>query len=126
MKLRALARRNIDAVKAAGAKTVITSCAEGYRMWKVDYPKMLNMATQDLGFKVMHLLEFADAMVQKGALKLTKPVEARLTYHDSCGISRLATPGHPGKANGDGWALSVQSLRDGGVQRDYTRSREIS
>ena len=26
---RALARRNIDAVKAAGAKTLITSCAEG-------------------------------------------------------------------------------------------------
>ena len=103
---RALARRNIEAVKTAGAKTVITSCAEGYRMWKVDYPKMLNMATADLGFKVLHLLEFADAMVQKGALKLTKPVEARLTYHDSCSISRLCDPWTPWKGE-RGWMGTV-------------------
>ena len=73
-------------------------------MWKVDYPKMLNIATADLGFEVMHLLEFADEAVKKGTLKLTKPVDIRFTYHDSCGISRLAIPGPRGKASGDGWA----------------------
>ena len=103
---RELARRNVDAVKAAGVKTVLTSCAEGYRMWKVDYPKMLNIATADLGFNVVHLVEFADQMVKKGALKLTKPVDLRLTYHDSCGISRLCDPWTPWKGE-RGWMGTV-------------------
>jgi Fe-S oxidoreductase len=123
---RTLARRNIDAVKAAGAKTLITSCAEGYRMWKVDYPKMLNMATQDLGFKVMHLLEFADAMVQKGTLKLTKPVDVRLTYHDSCGVSRLADPWTPWKGE-RGWmgTVSPRLKRRRGTEGLYAQPRNI-
>ncbi len=83
---RELAKRNIEAVKASGAKTVLTACAEGYRMWKVDYPKLLNIATSDLGFNVVHLVEFADEAVKKGSLKLTKSVDVRLAYHDSCGI----------------------------------------
>ena len=41
---RELAHRNIEMVKAAGAKTVSPACAEGYRMWKVEYPKLLNIA----------------------------------------------------------------------------------
>ena len=41
-----LAKRNIEMVKATGAKRVVLSCAEGYRMWKVDYPKMLNIADE--------------------------------------------------------------------------------
>ena len=66
----ALARRNIDAVKATGAKTVVLSCAEGYRMWKADYPKMLNLATKDLGFQVMHLV---DAVARLNADNKTAP-----------------------------------------------------
>ena len=89
---RDLAKRNIEAVKATGAKTVLLTCAEGYRMWKVDYPKLLNIATSDLGFNVVHLVEFADEAIKKGSLKLSKPVDVRLAYHDSCGISRLADP----------------------------------
>jgi Fe-S oxidoreductase len=123
---RILAQRNVDAVKATGAKTLITSCAEGYRMWKVDYPKMLNIATQDMGFKVMHLLEFADAMVRKGTLKLVKPVEARLTYHDSCSISRLADPWTPWKGE-RGWmgTVSPRLKRRRGTDGLYAQPRNI-
>ena len=42
---KALAQRNVDEVRKTGAKTVLISCAEGYRMWKVDYPKLLNIST---------------------------------------------------------------------------------
>ena len=122
----ALARRNIDAVKATGAKTVILSRAEGYRMWKADYPKMLNVATKDLGFQVMHLVEFADAMVKKGALKPTQSVNARMTYHDSCSISRLADSWTPWKGE-RGWmgTVSPPLKRRRGTEGLYAPPRNI-
>jgi Fe-S oxidoreductase len=123
---RELARRNVNAVKAAGAKTVLTSCAEGYRMWKVDYPKMLNLDTADLGFTVVHLVEYANDMLQKGALKLTKPVDLRLTYHDSCGISRLCDPWTPWKGE-RGWmgTVSPPLKRRRGKEGLYAQPRNI-
>lgn len=90
-----IAEENIAAVKATGAKTLVTSCAECYRTWKVDYPKMLDIATEDLGFEVKHLIEFADQAVIEGNLKLTKPVDMRFTYHDACSVSRLCDPWKP-------------------------------
>ena len=123
---RELAKRNLRRVRATGAKTLITSCAEGYRMWKVDYPKMLDMATADLGFEVIHLLEYADAMLKKGALKLTKPVEARMTYHDSCGVSRLCDPWTPWKGErGVGWACEPGLKRRRGTEGLYAQPRNI-
>ena len=38
---KAIAERNVEEVRKTGAKTLITSCAEGYRMWKVDYPEAI-------------------------------------------------------------------------------------
>jgi Fe-S oxidoreductase len=123
---RELAKRNIEAVKASGAKTVLTACAEGYRMWKVDYPKLLNIATSDLGFDVVHLVEFADEAVKKGSLKLTKPVDVRLAYHDSCGISRLADPWTPYSGE-RGWMgmVNPRLKRRRGTTGLYAQPRNI-
>lgn len=123
---REIARRNIDAVKKTGATILLTSCAEGYRMWKVDYPKMLNIATSDLGFKVVHLVEFADEMLKKGLLKLTKPVDLRLTYHDSCSISRLCDSWTPWKGE-RGWMGMVNPplKRRRGTEGLYAQPRNI-
>ena len=63
---RELAKRNIEMVKSTGAKTVLLSCAEGYRMWKVEYPKLLNIATADLPFKVVHLVGIRRRGAQEG------------------------------------------------------------
>jgi Fe-S oxidoreductase len=123
---RELARRNIEAMEKTGAKTLLISCAEGYRMWKVDYPKMLNIATSDLGFRVMHLVEFADEMVKKGTLKLAKKVDLRLAYHDSCGISRLGDSWTPW--NGErGWmgTVSPPLKRRRGKEGLYAQPRNI-
>jgi len=121
-----LAERNIAAVKASGAKVVVLSCAEGYRMWKVDYPKMLGIATADLGFQVMHLVEFADEQLKKGTLKLSKPVDMRVTYHDSCSISRLADPWTPYSGT-RGWMGMVEPRlkRRRGTQGLYAQPRNL-
>ncbi len=121
-----LARRNIDAVRESGAKILITSCAECYRMWKADYPKILNIATSELGFKVMHLLEFASDAISSGQIKLKKPVELRITYHDSCGISRLCDAWTPWKGE-RGWmgTVSPPLKRRRGREGLYSQPRNI-
>jgi Fe-S oxidoreductase len=123
---RELARRNIESVKKTGATTLLTGCAEGYRMWKADYPKMLNMATSELGFKVVHLVEYVDEMVKKGSLKLTKSVDLRVTYHDSCGISRLCDSWTPWKGE-RGWMgmVSPALKRRRGKEGLYAQPRNI-
>jgi len=123
---RELAKRNIEMVKSTGAKTVLLSCAEGYRMWKVEYPKLLNIATADLPFKVVHLVELADELLKNGSLRMTKPVNTRLTYHDSCSISRLADPWTPWSGE-RGWmgTVSPRLKRRRGTKGLYAQPRNI-
>lgn len=87
-----IAERNVEYVKSKGFRTVLVSCAECYRMWKVDYPKILGISTSDLGFEVIHFIEFCDEAIRNGALKIEGKIEKRVTYHDSCGVSRLCDP----------------------------------
>ncbi|MBN2321499.1 MAG: (Fe-S)-binding protein [Acidobacteria bacterium] len=123
---RALAKRNIEMVKSTGAKRVLLSCAEGYRMWKVEYPKLLDIATADLGFEVIHLVEFADEALKNGSLKPVKPVNVRATYHDSCSISRLADPWTPYSGE-RGWMgmVNPRLKRRRGTQGLYAQPRNV-
>ncbi len=123
---RELAVRNMEMVKSTGAKRVLVSCAEGYRMWKVEYPKLLNIATADLGFEVVHLVELADEALKNGSLRLTKPVDARMTYHDACSISRLADPWVPWSGE-RGWMGTVNPRlkRRRGTQGLYAQPRNV-
>ena len=121
-----LACRNWEAVKETGAGTLLTGCAECYRMWKADYPKILNIATSDLGFRVIHLVEFADEMIRKGKLKLGRKADLRLTYHDSCGISRLCDAWTPWQGE-RGWMGTVTPplKRRRGQEGLYAQPRNI-
>ncbi len=83
---------NIEAVKETGASTVLLSCAEGYKTWKVDYPKLLGKSTADMGFKVMHIVEFVDQLIKDGDLKFNNQINMKVTYHDPCNLGRLSEP----------------------------------
>ncbi len=83
---------NLEALKKSGAKTVLTSCAECYKTWKVDYPKVLGKSTADMNFKVMHIVEYVDQLLQAGKLKFSNPIDLKITYHDSCNLARLSEP----------------------------------
>lgn len=121
-----IAKRNVEAIRKSGAKTVLTSCAECYRTLKVDYPKLLKMSTSDLGFEVIHLIEFADGAIQNGSLKLTKPVDIRFAYQDSCGVSRLSDPWTEWKGT-RGWMGCVEPelKRRRGTKGLYLEARNI-
>jgi Fe-S oxidoreductase len=123
---KALAKRNVEAVRKTGARTLVTSCAEGYRMWKVDYPKLLGIATADLGFEVIHLVEYAHEKVKTGKLKMKKPFETRLAYHDACSVSRLCDPWTPYEGT-RGWMGCVEPRlkRRRGKSGLYAQPREL-
>ncbi|MBN2040654.1 MAG: (Fe-S)-binding protein [Spirochaetes bacterium] len=123
---REIAKKNVEAMKKSGAKKLVTACAEGYRMWKVDYPKLLNIATADLGFEVLHLVEFVDELVKNGSLKMKKEFNTRMVYHDACSLSRLSEPWTPWEGK-RGWMGCVEPRlkRRRGTNGVYEQPRDI-
>jgi Fe-S oxidoreductase len=87
-----LAERNIEVLKKSGASTVVTSCAECYHSWKVEYPKIFKKNTEDMGYKVLHITELVDNLMNEGKLKLSHSVDMKVSYHDSCYLARLSEP----------------------------------
>jgi len=67
-----------------------------------------------------------DEMIKKGSLKFKKPLDLRLTYHDSCGISRLCDPWIPWKGE-RGWmgTVSPPLKRRRGREGLYAQPRNI-
>ena len=86
------AESNMEMLKKSGAKVVFVSCAEGYKTWKVDYPKILGKSTDALDFKVVHIVEHIDRLVTDGTLKFNKKIPMKVTYHDPCNLGRLSEP----------------------------------
>ena len=102
---KAAARFTLKKIKDSGAKTVVCTCGYCYKNLKVEYPKVLDMATADLGFEVVHIAEFADKLVKEGKLSAKGDLKMRLTYHDACSVGRLSEPWIPweGVRDGDDW-----------------------
>jgi len=82
------AKKNMAMMKKAGAKTVVTSCADGYQAFKVLYDKF-NLKGD---FEVLHISEFVDKLIKDGKLKPRKKVDMAITYHDPCRLGRLGEP----------------------------------
>ncbi len=123
---REIAEKNVAQMRQTGAATLVVSCAECYRMWKVDYPKLLNIATKDLGFEVKHIIEVSYDAWKEGSLKLETPVPVQITYHDSCGVSRLCDDWQPYEGE-RGWMGTIEPglQRRRGRQGLYTITREL-
>lgn len=123
---RKIAEETVAAIKATGAKTVVVSDAEVYRMLKVDYPKVLNIATADLGFEVVHILALAAKAIEEGTLVLTTPVDTRMAYHDASSVSRLCDDWTPYKGE-RGWMGMIYpgQRRRRGREGLYAEARTI-
>lgn len=77
---------NIEAMKKAGAKTLVTACAGCYRTWKVDVPAQ----GHKYEFEVLHVTEFLDRMIAEGKVAFAVPKPITVTYHDPCHLGRHA------------------------------------
>jgi Fe-S oxidoreductase len=77
-----LAEENIELLKSYNIKEIITSCPHCYNTIKNEYPLYGG------DFKVVHYTELVADLVSHGTLKLTNGLDAIVTYHDPCYLSR--------------------------------------
>jgi len=80
-----LAEYNVNLYKDAGVKTIILGCAEGYRTWKFDYPKVI----KDFNFNVIHFSEFFLKEKILENVRFPQETKIKVTYHDACRLGRL-------------------------------------
>ena len=78
-----LAEHNIAAISAAGAKRVVTSCAECYRTLALDYP----LYGGKVEFEVMHISQLLGERLPELEGKLGA-TGARAAFHDPCRLGR--------------------------------------
>jgi Fe-S oxidoreductase len=79
-----LAQQNVETLKGyeAEKKTIITACPHCFNSIGNEY--------KDFGgtFDVVHHTDFLNGLLVAGKLKPTKPVKAKVVYHDSCYLGR--------------------------------------
>jgi heterodisulfide reductase subunit D len=78
----ALARHNVSLVAASGAETMVTSCAECLRTWKLDYARFFEGKPP----RMLHTTEFL--METRSGLRLKIDGERRVTFQDPCRLGR--------------------------------------
>ena len=79
-----LAQKNTAAFARRGVKTIITTCAECCRTWRIDYPE----AVPAFQPRVLHLAEFVAGQVEAGKIRFRKDGKTKLTYQDPCRLGR--------------------------------------
>jgi Fe-S oxidoreductase len=77
-----LAEQNVETLKTANAKKVVTSCPHCLHTLRHDYPQFGG------NFEVVHHTQLIDHLYKTGALKSDKSPVGTITYHDSCYLGR--------------------------------------
>ncbi|MFH0913677.1 MAG: heterodisulfide reductase-related iron-sulfur binding cluster [Chloroflexota bacterium] len=82
-----LIRENIETFNRLGISTLVTSCAMCFGALVATYP-----AYGQFNFKVLHISQMLEQLIKEGKLKLTKPINMKVTYQDPCHLGRLGEP----------------------------------
>ena len=89
-----LATQNLETFKNYGVKKIITTCPHGYNMLKKEYPKFAKVGVDSSGnpleanYEVYHHTEIIMDLIKLGKIRLSKPLNETITYHDSCFLGR--------------------------------------
>jgi heterodisulfide reductase subunit D len=77
-------QHNVELLKGKNVKRLVTPCAEGYMGIGRDWPRFAG----ELPFKVMHISELLAELIAGRKIRFTKPINAKVTYHDPCHLGR--------------------------------------
>jgi heterodisulfide reductase subunit D len=83
--LEGLVTRLVDSYSARGVRTLVCSCPCCVNMMSREWPLFLG---RSLPFRIRHMSQFALEALRAGRLKVEKPLDERLIYHDPCYLSR--------------------------------------
>jgi Fe-S oxidoreductase len=85
-------KANIQAVRDAGADTVISSCPACDMMWRQVYPQWAAKLGVEYGITARHYSEVLAEQIQAGAFSFppSDRPETTVTWHDSCHIGRAS------------------------------------
>ena len=85
-------KKNIEAIKEAGADTVVASCPACDMMWRHYYPLWAKKLGIEYNIKAKHYSEVLAEKIKKGefAFKNEGQKPCTVTWHDSCHIGRFS------------------------------------
>ena len=81
-------RQNVEAMKARGVKTVITSCPACWLVWHTLYPEWAQKLDIEYDFEAKHYSEILAEKIDAGIFHLDREVNMKVTWHDSCHMGR--------------------------------------
>jgi len=84
----ALAEKNVSSFKEAQVKTIVTVCGACLGTLKAKYPKY-GIST---GVEVLHGTQLLERLIKNKKIRLTRPLNLKVTYHDPCYLGRQSEP----------------------------------
>jgi Fe-S oxidoreductase/FAD/FMN-containing dehydrogenase len=85
-------KRNVAAVKASGADTVISSCPACDMMWRKVYPQWAEKIGLEYNITAKHYSEVVSEQIETGDFQFpaNNLPQQKVTWHDSCHIGRAS------------------------------------
>ncbi len=78
-----MARENINKFNNLGIEVLVTACAGCFKTLKQDYSKIAKQ-----NYKIYHLAEYIEILMNEGKIRFDVPVPGKITYHDPCLLGR--------------------------------------